>query len=186
MVEKKPQSKQVYIMQNLMYPILKIGISDDPVKRLRTLEGGAGFPLELIFESRAILNPVTVERLIHQELKDYRKGGEWFDIDVETAKEKVEKALSDSESGEYKDILIPYQMEDDCVKLFEYNVFKASINYFDNSNIVEVEPFVYESKSYHYYIVFKQGDIVRTAKFCNRGIAIKFKKDNLKRLLRNE
>lgn len=44
MVDKQPQSKQIYIFQNEMYPILKIGMSDNPLKRMKQVQGGAGFP----------------------------------------------------------------------------------------------------------------------------------------------
>jgi len=177
--EKKQQSKQVYMFRNEMYPILKIGISDNPLKSMKQVQGGAGFPLTLVYESEPIINPATVERLIHKELKDYRKGGEWFELDIKSAKKVIEKILTVCIKGEYKDLTLLYQLEDDCTTLIDYNIHKSPI--FDT--LTEVEPFIYENKAFYYYITFKQGILERTLKFCNKGLAIKFKKDNLERLI---
>lgn len=179
MVEKQPQSKQIYIFQNEMYPILKIGMSDNPLKRMKQVQGGAGFPLTLVYESEPVINPATVERLIHKELKDYRKGGEWFEIDIKAAKKIIEKILTVCIKGEYKDLIPFYQLEDDCTTLIDYNIHKSSI--FDT--LIEVEPFIYENRAFFYYVTFKQGILERTLKFCNKSLALKFKKENLERLI---
>lgn len=179
MVEKQPISKQIYIFQNEMYPILKIGMSDNPLKRMKQVQGGAGFPLNLVYESEPIINPATVERLIHKELKDYRKGGEWFELDIKTAKKVIDKILNVCIKGEYKDLTPFYQLEDECTTLIDYNIHKSPI--FDT--LIEVEPFIFENRAFYYYVTFKQGILERTLKFCNKGLAIKFKKDNLERLI---
>lgn len=184
MVDKKIQSKQIYIFKNMQYPILKIGMSDNPLKRMKSVQGAAGFELEFYFESEPVINPATIERLIHKELKDYRTGGEWFDIDAEEALKIVKKIVSDSEKGEYKDIVEPYQLESKCAELLDYDIFKQT--YPSPKPLIEVEPFIFEDKNYFYYIVYRQGKLTRTAKFCNKSIAIKFKKDNLQRLFRPE
>lgn len=173
------ESKQIYIFQNEMYPILKIGMSENPLKRMKQVQGGAGFPLTLIYESEPIINPATVERLIHSELKEYRKGGEWFEIDTKAAKKIIEKILTVCIKGEYKDLSLSYQLEGECTTLLDYNIHKDTI--FDS--FVEVEPFVYESRTFFYFVAFRQGRLERTLKFCNKGLALKFKKDNLERLI---
>ena len=179
MVDKQPQSKQIYIFQNEMYPILKIGMSDNPLKRMKQVQGGAGFPLKLMYESEPVINPTTVERLIHKELKEYRRGGEWFELDVKIAKQIIEKVLTICIKGEYRDLSLLYQIEDECTTLLDYNIHKSHI--FDV--LTEIEPFVYENKAFYYYITFKQGILERTIKFCSKGLALKFKKDNLERLI---
>lgn len=177
--EKKPISKQIYIFKNKMYPILKIGMSDNPLKRMKQVQGGAGFLLELVYESEPVLNPTTVERLIHKELKDYRRGGEWFELDEKTAKQVIEKILTVCIKGEYKDLTIGYQLEDECTILLDYNIHKNQV--FDT--LIEVEPYLYENRAFYYYITFKQGILERTIRFCNKGLALKFKKENLERLI---
>ena len=95
--EVKQQSKQVYIFQNTLYPIIKICISDNPSKRRTTVENASGFPLLLVYESKPILNPITVERLIHKRLDQYRQRGEWFTVDAESAKKEIEQIVNISE-----------------------------------------------------------------------------------------
>lgn len=180
MVENnKQQSKQIYIFQNEMYPILKVGMSDNPIKRMKQVQGGAGFPLTLFYESEPVLNPTTVERLIHKELKDYRKGGEWFEIEAKVAKQIIEKILTVCIKGDYKNLADSYQLVDDCTSLIDYNIHTSNLF----TSLTETEPFIYENKSFYYYITFKQGVLERTLKFCNKGLALKFKKDNLEHLI---
>lgn len=93
------QSKQIYIFKNTLFPIVKIGMSDNPSKRLTTIENASGFPLELYFESTPIKRPRIVEGLIHKRLTEYRQRGEWFTIEPDKAKEMIEKIVSDSEAG---------------------------------------------------------------------------------------
>ena len=178
MVEK---TKQVYIFQNEMYPILKIGVSDDPMKRIKAIQNAIGFPLNLMYESEAVINPVTVEKLIHLELKEYRKFGEWFDIDVESAIKVIEEVLKTATKGEYKDLSKGYQLEDTDTIIFDYNVHNYQQGFYDK--LIEDEPFIYRNQKFYYFIVFKQGKLEKTIRFCNKWLALKFKKENLDRLI---
>lgn len=162
-----------------MYPILKIGMSDNPLKRMKQVQSGAGFPLKLVYESEPVINPTTVERLIHKELLKYRKGGEWFELDVKTAKKIIDKILTVCIKGDYKDKSLPYQLEEECTTVLDYNIHSYPIF----NTLIEIESFIYESKSFYYYITFKQGILERTIKFCNKGLALKFKKDNFEILV---
>lgn len=185
MVEKQPISKQIYIFQNEMYPIIKIGMSDNPKTRLKTLQTNSGFPLTLVYESEPILNPATIERLIHVELKEFRTRGEWFELDAGMAEEKIKDLLKQSIVGEYKDLTLKYaNNEEPCIKTFETKFSLQNNGY--GSDLTEVEDFLYESKSYNYYICYKQGKIHRTVRFCNKGLALKFKNEHLDKLIKLE
>lgn len=179
MVETENKAKQIYIFENEIYPILKIGMSDNRLKRMKQVQSNAGFPLRIAYESEPITSPAIVERLIHLELKDYRKGGEWFDLDIKSAKKIINKIIVNSNKGEYKDLLQKYQLEKDCTILLDYNIHNSDTLH----KLIEVEPFIYESCSFNYYIVYRQGSLERTAEFCNKGLAIKFKKENFDRLI---
>src|SRR5262249_37237527 len=55
---------------------VKIGFSDDPSERLRSLQTGSPFPLHLLAQSPA---PRYMEARVHQALAEYHRGGEWFE-----------------------------------------------------------------------------------------------------------
>lgn len=112
-------SKQVYIFENVLYPILKIGISDNPLKRKTTIENASGFPLNLIYESEPVKRPKIVEALIHKKFKEYRQKGEWFIIDKESAIKEIEEVIKESQLGEYKDLSKDFQLERECVKVLD-------------------------------------------------------------------
>lgn len=187
--DKKEQSKQVYIFRNTLFPIIKIGISDNPTKRRTTVENASGFPLELVYESAAITKPITIERLIHKRLEEYRQRGEWFTIDITQAIEIVKQILLDADLGEYKDLLKNHHLTRDCTELLEYAITDSehiSVGGDATKTYSEEEDFMYRDKFYNYYIIYFQGELKRTVRFCNLHLAKKFKKENRERLLKIE
>lgn len=184
----KHESKQIYIFENMLYPIIKIGMSDNPNKRLTTVENAAGFPLKLVYESEPILRPKITENLIHKRLKDFRTKGEWFNIPVKVAIEHIDAAVKEAETGEYKDLTENYQLARDCVEVYDY-LIKNTLTSFHGEPVniyQEIEDFIYQDRYYNYYILYSQGKLFRTAKFCNYNLAKKFKKDHPERLVEIE
>lgn len=182
--DKKQQSKQVYIFENTLYPIIKIGISDNPSKRKTTVENASGFPLALSYESKPVLNPITVERLIHVRLEQYRQRGEWFILSVESAKKEIEQIIDLSEQGEYKDLSKEFILKSECTQVMDYPIsnYKTIVSN-DGFKFKEQEEFIYVDSEYNYYIIYTQGELQKTIKFCNLKLAKNFKKAHLERLL---
>lgn len=183
MVENKLQSKQIYIFENTLYPLIKIGMSDNPTKRLITIENASGFPLKLYYESTPVLRPAIVENLIHKRLKDYRQKGEWFTLDKEIALKEIEIIIKDSEEGTYKDLTQGFELSKECVEVYDFSINNYE-TFMGSEKYLEEEEFIYKDKQYNYYLIYKQGDLVRTVRFCNLGLAKKFKKIHIERLLK--
>lgn len=182
--DKKQQSKQIYIFQNTLYPIVKIGISDNPSKRKSTVENASGFPLTLVYESKPVLNPVTVERLIHKRLDEYRQRGEWFTIDTESAIKEIKQIINLSQEGEYKDLSREFVLKSECVQVIDYPISNYKTFVSDNDyKFQEQEEFIYTDSNYNYYILYQQGELQRTIQFCNLKLAKNFKKVHFERLL---
>lgn len=183
MVDKQ-QSKQIYIFKNLLYPIIKIGMSDNPLKRLTTIECACGFPLEVVYESKPITRPQVTEKLIHKQLDSFRTKGEWFNISIEEAIKVINIAVENANSGEYKDLIKDFQLTRDCVETYDY-VIKQSINNLTNEpHFKEAEEYIYVDAYYNYYMIYFQGELKRSVKFCNYHLAKKFKKEHLNRLIK--
>lgn len=72
----------------------KIGLSLNPDKRLRQLQTGHPYRLRL-FHTMEVpdVKVKLLEKLIHKTMGPWRESGEWFRVDVETAKAEVEFAL---------------------------------------------------------------------------------------------
>jgi hypothetical protein len=74
---------------------VKIGISDDPDRRLRQLQ--TGYPRELVINHREPVEHAhqarMFERFIHDQLGHCRLTGEWFSLDVEAAIAEVQFAI---------------------------------------------------------------------------------------------
>lgn len=73
---------------------VKIGYSQDPTARLAQLQTAHGKPLVLKY-TREIseANTATMERIIHDQLKQYRLSGEWFDIASDIAQSEIDFAF---------------------------------------------------------------------------------------------
>lgn len=68
---------RVYLIGSPESPLVKIGWSDNPQRRLRNLQTGSPVPLHLlaVFEGGAI-----VEAELHRRFADKRSHDEWFDL----------------------------------------------------------------------------------------------------------
>lgn len=80
----------VYVMQ-AENGLVKVGMSQDPAKRQKTLEGRLGWRIDLV-ETFPVQDPRLVEKLAHFELGAYWVEGEWFGAPVEVAVEAVKLA----------------------------------------------------------------------------------------------
>ncbi|MDX2557636.1 GIY-YIG nuclease family protein [Streptomyces stelliscabiei] len=71
------KSERVYLIGSPTSPLVKIGWTDNPERRLRHLQTGSPVPLQLLalFEGGSI-----VEAELHRRFADKRRHGEWFDL----------------------------------------------------------------------------------------------------------
>lgn len=72
--------------------LLKIGKARDVAKRLKQLQTGSAHRINLAYSVQCF-PAYLIERLVHDELKDFRANGEWFCTDVNHAKEAIARAL---------------------------------------------------------------------------------------------
>lgn len=72
-----PRPDRVYLIGSPDSPLVKIGWSDNPKRRLRNLQSGSPVPLRLlaVYEGGHY-----VEAELHRRFADKRVHGEWFDL----------------------------------------------------------------------------------------------------------
>jgi hypothetical protein len=75
----------IYLIRMRGTNYVKIGIAENPKKRLSTLASGNPMPLELVFsvatkEGAFSFEDEQVEKEVHEELAGYHVRGEWFDL----------------------------------------------------------------------------------------------------------
>ncbi|WP_331737688.1 GIY-YIG nuclease family protein (plasmid) [Streptomyces sp. NBC_01732] len=77
------RTEQVYLIGSPESPLVKIGWSDNPERRLRDLQTGSPVLLKLLalFEGGAV-----IERELHRRFADKRRHGEWFDLGPDPVK----------------------------------------------------------------------------------------------------
>jgi len=81
----------IYVIKNPENDRVKIGVSNNVEKRLKTLETGAGTKLDLVYQSIICSNAFDIENTVHKHFQEYRVFGEWFEIDVNKVINYLEK-----------------------------------------------------------------------------------------------
>lgn len=71
----------LYVIGDKERNVCKIGISGDPCERLKRIQTGYPWPLDIWLEL-AIANPAKVEKILHTKFQEFRLNGEWFDACV--------------------------------------------------------------------------------------------------------
>lgn len=77
----------------------KVGISNNPKRRVDALSGAAGYPLRLV-EVHQTPAARAVEAMAHWLLRDTRLHGEWFSSSVEDVRAAVQGAIVRVAAGE--------------------------------------------------------------------------------------
>lgn len=73
----------LYAMRAVGTPLVKVGYSADPARRVREIQSLAPQPLEIIGTIRDCDH--RTEAAVHRRLRHWRRRGEWFDLDAATA-----------------------------------------------------------------------------------------------------
>lgn len=90
--KKKARANRVYVAQADTGPV-KIGISNNTIKRLRQISEGQPYVLTLVHEERVDPEAAPVlEEIVHIELSHFRRRGEWFNVAPATAVAAIVRA----------------------------------------------------------------------------------------------
>ncbi|MCP3699063.1 MAG: GIY-YIG nuclease family protein [Aliivibrio sp.] len=84
--------QRIYIMES--NGAIKVGISRDVEKRLSTLQCGSSNKITVIYKTNFCDNPEAVEAVCHTSMRTGHIHGEWFDIDLELAKNIVSSTFN--------------------------------------------------------------------------------------------
>ncbi len=76
--------RHVYVMSDGDMPV-KIGVSNDPLRRCADLRGPSGRPLTVAFAIESAYAD-EIEKLAHKHFADKRTMGEWFNVPIGDAK----------------------------------------------------------------------------------------------------
>ncbi len=92
-----PKLSAVYVVGNVVNSLLKIGYADNLRHRFAGLNVGSpvGLSLEHFVYFVGSLVAKTVEGRVHQHLAQYRRRGEWFDVDLATAAQALANVTAD-------------------------------------------------------------------------------------------
>lgn len=140
--------KAIYIFSNSLSEHLKIGISSTPMKRAKAISGYTSIKMKLEYTTNLISNAREIEKRVHKDLKDFNVSGEWFKVDLETAKKAIEKYKNEfidleeikapHETIKQKTLKQVYKLPEKYKRIDDY-VVKASNTYYISYNFLDVD-----------------------------------------------
>jgi hypothetical protein len=80
-VKSFADSQGVYVIGNKAMGFCKIGIACDVQRRLKSIQTGCPYPLEVWF-FKPMKKARSIERQLHQQFSSYQMSGEWFSAKV--------------------------------------------------------------------------------------------------------
>ena len=83
--------QMLYVVGTAPGAPLKIGISEDPFRRLKGIQNGNPLKLQ-VFQVWAVTHPIPIEGSVHIALADQRMVGEWFNCTLGDAHLAIETA----------------------------------------------------------------------------------------------
>ncbi len=86
----------VYFIEAIGAGVIKIGISQNPEARLRSLQTASPTPLRLIV---AVYGTANLERRLHRKFSPMRRNGEWF-ADCQEIRAEIERFTSKANSND--------------------------------------------------------------------------------------
>lgn len=91
----KNLNKYLYILE-MSSNLVKIGVTNNLDKRIKTLQNSSGFVVSRQYSTGLLQSDrvFQLESILHNEFKDYRKEGEYFDIEFELVVNKLNKILN--------------------------------------------------------------------------------------------
>lgn len=93
----------IYFIGNVTEGYLKIGFSNTPEERLRAIQTGCPFKINLYYKHEA---PISVETLLHKRYKNLNSYGEWFHFEGQLKEDfvsfKKDKNYLDDIINKYK------------------------------------------------------------------------------------
>ena len=81
---RRLKNKCIYVVYNTELNRTKIGISINPRMRIKSLICESGCMMELKYSSISMLNSRDIESKIHEQFKQFRGLGEWFNVNPVT------------------------------------------------------------------------------------------------------
>jgi len=84
----------VYIISNMKSGLVKIGVSINPEKRMKSLQCQCGQKLFVWHKTIPINCAYELESMLHRHFAEYRTYGEWFKLDKRAATLQTKKFMN--------------------------------------------------------------------------------------------
>lgn len=107
----------VYIIENCDNGAIKIGVGNDPEKRLKQLQTGSVSELSIVYRSNLCSNAFEIEKFMHSNFEEFHIRGEWFKVCKTKVVNELEKQKFVLKSEFIKELGLTGTIFDDIEKI---------------------------------------------------------------------
>lgn len=175
--------KSLYVTTHDYTTLTKVGVSNEPLKRLNAIKTSVGAEMQLCYESQPLKNWKQIEQIVLNHFYEKKTAGEWLN---ETP-EKIIKYIKSIEN--LFNLEENYSILDEVLTKGEV-IGEAVIRQNDKEvfdecyNLKELQNFVYKDSNYNFYVFYHFGEHIVKAYFNIYSTANRFAKNNLKRTIK--
>lgn len=180
---KKQENKSLYVGKHNYSTLSKVGVSIEPIKRLKGLTNYVGAEILLYYESPILDNWAEVERMVLDNFKEFRKGGEWINKEPEEIIAYIKTIEKTFNNPQYKELSKKIEREEEIILEVEdpFRYYGASDTI--DRNLKEVSKGVYVDEKFLFYVTYKLCGKSTTIRFNVFKSALLFSKEVGNRLL---
>lgn len=180
---KKQESKSLYVGKHDYSSLCKVGVSVEPIKRLKGLTNYVGAEIALYYESPLLDNWAEIEKTVLIHFKEFRTGGEWINKSPEEIISYIKSIEYKFNNNEYVELSQRIEREYEIIVEVD-----SPFNFYMPSGRVErvlkeVVKGVYVDDKYLFYVVYMLDNKKVTVKFNVYKTALLFSRELGNRLV---
>lgn len=169
--------KAVYVLVEPNRGYVKVGISQTPEERFKSINNLAGIKVKLIYRTSMIYNAKVIEDMVLTHFKENNFSGEWLDADVTDVVEYL-KSLSKFYDNEDYTPLSKLWVEPNTEVVKEKTVLEPKRNLIET----DIEG-LYRDEVFNFYVYYSMQNEIQEVTFNVYKTAKEFRKDTRNRVI---
>lgn len=165
------EAKRIYVVSHEFTELTKIGISNNPEKRIKSIGTTCGADLKVYYESELLNNSLEVERNVLEHFKEVRKKGEWVKESPEKVVEYIKSIEHTFNNIDYSNLEDKIEKEEEKVVTLFQPLLSIGLELRETT-----EKGVYKDENYKFYVTYTIKGREQTVMFNVFRTARNFKK----------
>jgi T5orf172 domain len=178
------EKKSLYVASHEYTTLTKVGVSNDPIKRLNSVKSSIGHELTLYYESPLLENWKHIESSVLSHFSKHRKSGEWINLSPKEIIEYIKtiETTFNNREHNYLTEYIDKQLEK-IDSQFVNPFYTSSMTDYIERELTYIDNGVYRDNKFNFIVSYHLGERITTAEFNVFRTANTFAKSISKRIV---